>query len=197
MSTIQELDLQVNVLRALLWQYNNAPNIQALLNDKQAWLDINQTGFWEDWITDIFDLRTANDFGLQVWAIILNQSLYTNFSPTPSGEEKWGFGTLRFNFNNGNFGAPLGGNRIYSTEVARMLLRIRYFQLTSAGTVPEINRMLKYLFTDYGEAYLVDNLDMTQTYTFGFILTSEMRYMLNNTDVLPRPAGVKSSIIEI
>lgn len=194
MADIQEFDFSVDLLKASLWQYNNALNLQGLLNAKNDWYIINQTEFWENWFTDVFDLRTANDFGLQVWAIILGQSIYSTFAPA-SNVGKWGFSSNNQNFNNGNFGSLTGGNRVYSKDVARLLLRLRYFKLTSSGTVPETNRMLKYLFADYGTAYLQDNLNMTQTYIFNFVIPSEISFMLNNTDVLPRPAGVKSTII--
>lgn len=194
MADIQEFNFEVDLLKAILWQYNNAPNLLSLLNFKKTWYDTNQTGFWEDWIANVFDLRTANDFGLQVWAIILGQSLYGNFVPVDNSNA-WGFGVERKNFTRGNFATQTGGSRIYSTEIARLLLRLRYFKLVSSGTIPETNRMLKYLFQPYGTAYLADGLDMTQTYYFNFVIPSEMLYMLNNTDVLPRPSGVQSTVV--
>lgn len=195
MSDIQEFDFNVDLLKAILWQYNEAETLQALLNSKQDWYNTNQNDFWQNWITDVFDLRTANDFGLQVWSIILGQSIYTNFTNgDPSGY--FGFGQYNKNFENGNFAALSSGNNVYSTDVARALLQLRYFQLISSGTVPETNRMLKYVFGESGAAYLIDNLDMTQTYIFEFSLSSEMTYMLNNTDILPRPAGVGSAIVD-
>lgn len=194
MSDIQEFDFSVDLLRSIIWQYDSATNLQSLIEQKQAWYDVNQRDFWQNWIINVYDLRTANDFGLAVWSIILGQSIFTNF-PQPTSLVYWGFGADNQNFMNGNFASLNGGSSTYTTSTARLLLRLRYFQLTSSGTVPETNRMLKYLFADYGNAYLVDNLDMTQTYMFEFVIPAEISYMLNNTDVLPRPAGVKSTIV--
>ena len=70
-ATIQEFDFSVDLLQAILWQYNNATSLQSLLNSEQAWVIENQTEFWENWLRDVFDLRTANEFGLSVWSIIL------------------------------------------------------------------------------------------------------------------------------
>jgi len=193
---IQQFNFNIDLLKAILWQYNDAETLLSLINQKQDWYDVNQKTFWENWVVNVFDLRTANAFGLQVWSIILGQPLYTNFAPVPP-EGAFGFSDNHKNFNNGNFGSITGGNNVYSPTTARLLLRLRYFQLTSSGTVPETNRMLKYLFSDYGAAWLVDNHDMTQTYMFDFTIPSEIRYMLDNTDVLPRPAAVKSEIVEI
>lgn len=190
---IQEFDFSVNLLKAILWQYNEASNLQALLEDKADWYELNQTEFWENWITDVFDLRTANDFGLTVWSIILGQPIYTTFMPD-TGKEAFGFGADRFNFDQGNFASDTGTTYRLPKESARLLLRLRYFQLTSSGTVPETNRMLQYLFGAAGNAYLVDNYDMTQGYVFDFALTADVSFILTNFDVLPRPAGVKSTI---
>lgn len=191
-STIQQFDYSVNLLRALLWQYNEAGNLQSLLEEKQAWYDDNQEGFWQDFYTNIFDLRTANDFGLQVWSIILGQPLFINIADT--GEPTWGFGALHENFTRSNFAASASATHRLPTATARILLQLRYFQLISSGTVPETNRALKWIFEEnYGVAWLNDNHDMTQFYTFTFALPSDLVFIFNNFDVLPRPAGVGSS----
>ena len=54
--------------------------------------------------------------------------------------------------------------------------------------MPEINRMLNYLFTNYGPAWLVDNGDMTQTYFFDFSIPAGMQLIFENFDVL-LPSG--------
>ena len=40
-----------------------------------------------------------------------------------------------------------------------------------------------------GPAWLIDYGDMNQRYVFDFPLTSDLRYLFDNYDVLPRPAG--------
>lgn len=191
---IEQFDFAVDLLRALLWQYNDAENLQAILEAKDAWYVENQQQFWEDWFTNVFNLETANDFGLNVWSIILGQPIYINNGPQPQGQI-FGLGEFNQNLTNGNFGSQNGYSYQFSTPYARLLLQLRYFQLTSAGTVPEINRMLKYLFgSNYGPAFLVDDHDMTQRYLFGFTIPSEMLLMFNSFDILPRPAGVKSTM---
>jgi hypothetical protein len=193
---IQAFEFSVGLLRAVLWQYDAAANLQGLLAAKADWYAANQTAFWEDWVADVFDLRTATDFGLGVWSVILGQPTYVTDAPAPPGYPAWGFGPHHQNFGNGNFASRNGFVYQLPTESARLLLRLRYFQLTGSGTVPETNRMLKYLFGGYGTAYLVDHLNMTQTYFFNFPLTSDMKLMFDHFDVLPRPAGVRSAYVE-
>ena len=195
---IQQFNYNVDLLKAILWQYNDAANLQSLLEQKKAWYDANQTEFWQDWYTNVFDLRTCNDFGLTVWSIILGLNLYVNF--VGSGRETWGFEQYHLNFENGNFGTTTGSTARLSTASARTILRLRYYQLTGSGTTPEINRIIADVFAPYVPAgdspgYVEDNEDMTITYQFLFQLPTELQYALNYFDVLPRPTGVESSIV--
>jgi hypothetical protein len=89
-SQIQQFDFSVNLLRALLWQDNNTPQMTALLQAKQTWYDTNVTAFWNDWVTDVFDINTANDFGLAVWSIILGVPGSVILPPT--NKANFGFG---------------------------------------------------------------------------------------------------------
>ena len=190
---IQSFDFSVDVLKALLWQYNKAENLESLLTKKQAWYDANQEQFWTDWLTNVFDLRTANDFGLAVWSIILNLPLFVTNPPDSLSKPTFGFNDPFYkNFNRGNFSNFRGSATSLSQPVKRLALRLRYFCLQSSGTVPEINRFLKQVFAGFGACYLLDGLNMTQRYIFQFPLTSELKYLFDNFDVLPRPAGVGS-----
>lgn len=195
MSRVRTFGFSVDILRALLWQYNDAPNLATLLQKKQTWYDANQTGFWEDWIRDVFDLRTANDFGLSVWSIILDMPLVAQLQPTPVTKMGWGFGVYRKNFNNGNFNRDGVEPIILSTEQRRLALRLRFFQLTTRGAIPEINEFLSRMFAELGAVYALDGLDMTLTYVFTFSPSSQIRFILDEFDVLPRPAGVSARYI--
>ncbi|OYW80360.1 MAG: hypothetical protein B7Z19_03100, partial [Polynucleobacter sp. 32-46-5] len=136
MDTIQQFDYSVNLLRSLLWQYEEAANLRALIQAKQDWYDENQRDFWQNWFDNVFNLETANDFGLNVWSIILGQTIYINRAADTS-KVTWGFGTYHANFTRGNFGSTTGTTYQLPTEVARIVLRLRYFKMTSSGTVPE------------------------------------------------------------
>lgn len=187
--TIQTFDTTVDVLRASLWQYQNAERIQSLLASKNAWYLANQTEFWDDWYSDVFDLRTANPFGLMVWSIILGQPIIFPNVGNPD-QPTWGFGEFHRNFTRGNFASSSGFTYRLSPETARIVLRLRYYHLTGTCCVPDVNRMLADVFADYGPAWLLDNNDMTQLYIFTFALPADLRFVFNNYDILPRPAGV-------
>lgn len=189
MSQIQALDFSVDLMRALLWQYNDAARLEALVRQKQQWYDANQSAFWSDWVADVFDLRTANDFGLSVWAIILDIPLVVASAVDPVDKPIWGFGQYRENFTNGNF-ASISSSSL-STEQKRLVLRLRYFQLVNDGAVTEINAFFAYLFAPLGPAYVKDGYDMRARYVFEFPMPSALEVVLTEFDLLPRPAGVK------
>lgn len=187
-SAIQDFDFSVNILRALLWRHNEALNLQSILQSKQNWHDINQQQFWDDWVRDVFDLRTANEFGMSVWALILNVPL-SLIAPKHTGPV-FGFGTYNQNFSRGTFGASQAGVGL-TLDQKRLLLQLRYFKLISRCTVPATNALLKSLLGSYGSIYILDANDMSYvTYIFGFEPNSSLKFILQNFDVLPRPAAV-------
>lgn len=197
---IQELDYSVDLLRALLWQYNEAPNLEGLLTQKQAWYNTNQSAFWQDWERDVFNLETANDFGLAVWAIILNAPVFISVEAGAT-RKTFGFGVYHENFNRGNFSSGGGGSIAGLTmEQSRLLLRLRYFNMTMRPSVSNINAFMNRLFADMGTVAVLDNHDMTCTYAFLFKLPSVLEYVFSNWetfDALPRPAGVSLNITTV
>ncbi len=190
--TIQQFNYGVDLRQALLWQYNNAPNLQSLVSQKNDWYAVNQDQFWENWHDDVFNLDTANQFGLLLWGRILGLDLYVN-TVTPENKPTFGFAVDDLNFDNSNFTDTDGTSILLPLETQRKALKLRYAQLISSGTVPEANRMLKRIFGDLGESFLLDRHAMVPTYIFNFPLTSDLLYLFDNYDILPRPAGVYST----
>lgn len=186
---IQEFDYSVDILQAILWKYDEAVTLQSLLSQKQDWYTVNQTEFWSNWYNDVFNLLTANDFGLSVWAQILGLPIFINTNPDPVGKPIWGFGTNYKNFTHGNF-SNSNQNISLPTEQKRIILRLRYFQLITRGAAPEVNAFLQIVFADYGSVYMLDGLDMSITYVFTFTPPPNLLTVLKDYDILPRPAGV-------
>lgn len=188
---IQEFDFSVNLLQALLWQYNDAKKLQSLLTSKEQWYAVNQTQFWTDWTRDVFNLRTANDFGLSVWAVILDVPLSFELNGT-GARPVFGFGIHNLNFTHGNFGRDASGIASLTMEQKRLVLRLRYYQLISDGSAPFSNFVLSDVF---GQGYVLDPGNMTCTYIFPTALPSMLIQILENFDLLPRPAGVGVNIL--
>ena len=191
---VREFDFSVDLLRNVLWQYDSTTALRGLVQQKNDWYAQYQQVFWEDWIRDVFDLNTANDFGLSVWAFILGIPLVVVSEPDPS-KDPFGFAVDDLNFNNGNF-ADTGGSFGLTTEQKRLVLKMRYFQLVTRGAAPEINEFLNYVFGP-GAAYVADGLNMTARYVFSTPLPSAVELVLTAFDLLPRPAAVGVDIVII
>lgn len=188
---IQQFDFSVDLLRAILWQYNDAAKLQSLLTQKQAWYDETQTTFWTDWVRDVFNLLTANEFGLSVWGVILGIPLSIGL-PGTGARPVWGFGVHNQNFENGNFGRDSAGVAGLTVEQKRIILRLRYYQLVSDGSAPWANYVLKRVF---GMGYVLDPEDMTCTYVFPVAIPQAVLSVIQTYDLLPRPAGVQINIL--
>lgn len=188
---IQAFDFSLNLLRAILWQYNDATRLQSLLQSKQDWYAANYSAFWSDWITDVFNLRTANDFGLSVWAVILGLPLAVVPEPDPD-KPIFGFAADDENFTNGNFAAS--GSVGLSTEQKRIALRLRYFQLIGRHSVAQANRFMTDVFGP-GWGYVSDSLLMRVRYVFEIPLGPQLEFVLNEYQLLPRPAGVGADYV--
>lgn len=210
---------EMNVLPSILWQYEQAANLKGLVLAKQTWLDANFTGFWLNYQNNIFDLATANPtlFQMSVWCIILNVPLLVNIKDE-AGKPIWGFNhivsgtpptavlensyknfgdTLSANPGSGNFSIQNG--YVLTLQEQQFLLRLRYFDLCNLGDINDINSFLNYICTNNtigytGTIYVVDNLDMTITYTFTTTdFPVSLLAVLKSLDLLPRPVGVSTT----
>ncbi len=213
MSTIQEFDYSLNLAQVLLWQYNEAVNLQSLVEAKQAWYDQNFQTFWESWFENVFDLQTADPFGLLIWCIILNLP-YFIYQGDNDGATIFGFNayisfpTLENTYENFNgigtsppssqLGAnfsDIGSDLILAEEAQRFILRLRYFQLANRGDIVDINNFLQFLGSTTpapygGSMWVLEDYGMRMTYVFNFPLPPILLRVLYEYDLLPRPAGV-------
>lgn len=188
---IQIFDFTINLLRALLWKHNRAAHLEALVRSKDAWYGENQQGFWRDWLRDVFDLRTANAFGLQVWARILGVRLSVPIGPSNPDKPTFGFGEFFRNFTRGTFGRLGDGTQNLTIEEQRALLRLRYLSLISRVTIPDMNRAMSAVFGDRGHVYALDPMDMSEVvYVFTFDPGRRLLGLLQEYDALPRPSAV-------
>lgn len=165
-------EIAFNARNVILWQYDNAPNFNALIAFKQNFYDDAVSDFWERWIDDVLNIQTANEFGLTLWGFLLNleRPLYTNAD-----------GEL----------VPI------PTESYRMLLNAKLYKNSHAPTFPNVNTFIRQIFFNHpdNKSYVQDNLNMSITYILDFFPTAEEEIVLQLNDFLPRPSGVKIASI--
>ena len=160
---VMNLQNAVNLLDCILWQYNKAEKLKALIQECQDEFDGNVEDFWNDFYTNIFNIDTANNFGLTVWGILL--------------------GVERPTYTDGT------GTHYYSDDMYRLFLKSRILMFQMDGSVYQINRYVNYLLPDK-PIYVIDNYDMTMSINYYYSPTPEEWQVLNNPDFFPRPSGV-------
>jgi Protein of unknown function (DUF2612) len=145
-----------DITQAMKWMQNNAPNIQLMVSKKSDWYTQYHATFWSDWQKNIFDLRTANTFGLMIWCIILGlpASLFGLYPLNVT----WAYGPNRKNYIESGMNSPvnpetIGGNfygggdsTIINLTEVRWALQLRYVSLVSDGRLSFINEMLRFIF---------------------------------------------------
>lgn len=78
------------------------------------------------------------------------------------------------------------------------LILFRLFSNLWQGDAISINNFMQEIYKDRGEVYVDDKADKFGIiYIFNFPLSLSEKYIFLNKDVLPRPMGLSTSIIEI
>lgn len=190
-------DCEINLLSALDWQRSAADIAKQLIENDQSWLETNHCQFWTDWQKDVFTLSTANDFGLAVWSIILDESIFGFQTSAPDDYPSWGFGIDDENFFNGSFAAEVAETYEFTTEQKRMLLQLKAFKvLAMGGPIIQTNRAMANIFGN-GVILAFDNFDMSYVYQLIDSNISDFIVEINARDLLPRPVGIEISEIRI
>lgn len=182
--------------RTILSQYANSEILTTIIGDLFECLD--QTANFDAFFDLIWNVDTAQGYGLDVWGRIVGVSrvLQIPVATTYLGFEEMG-GAQVEGFNQAPFyaGDPVTNNYSLSDDAYRLLIFAKALANITDGSVASINRLLLSLFPNRGNCYVTDGLNMTITYTFAFSLTSVEFAIVSNSGVLPRPAGVSTTIV--
>jgi hypothetical protein len=191
------------ILSSITWRFDTSSRLNKLLNSKAAWYVKNHDQFWVTWYNNIFNLKTANNFGCAVWAYILDVPI--NVLGLRNNYRLWAFGPTRSNFDtstdpiqnpsSGNFPSLSQSGAITSIQEAIWALRLKYYVHTSPRDVLSINKLLNDVFNSQpgvgGMAYIQDGQDMTMTYVFTFPISLNFQQAMIDFDLLPKVSGVK------
>jgi len=184
-----------NVERTIISQYSNSPTIRALI---AQWNDAIDPSAWIDsFYNNIWNVDTAQGIGLDIWGRIVGVGRILQIASA----KFFGFDeatTLSADpFNQSPF---YGGQQITSAYILsdsgyRTLIYAKALANISDNSVPSINRILMTLFSGRGNAYVIDNLDMTMAYAFSFTPTPVETSIIQQSGVLPRPSGVQATMV--
>lgn len=188
--TIPSFDFWTTIIS----QYANSTALTSII---ESFFDaMDQTANIDSYFDNIWNVLTAQGYGLDVWGRIVG---VTRIVPVPNTITYLGFeeASSAGVFGVGIFfsGLPLTNNFILSDDGFRLLILAKALANISDGSIKSINSMLLTLFPNRGNAYVTDGLDMTMTYTFAFSLSAIELSIVQNSGVLPRPAGVSVSVV--
>lgn len=188
---------EIDLLSALDWQRSAADIAKQFIENDQRWMQKNHCDFWNNWVKDVFTLSTANDFGLSVWSIILDEDIFGYQGASPDDYPNWGFSVDDENFYNGSFASEDAITYEFTTEQKRIILQLKAFKvLAMGGPIIQTNKAMANIFGD-GVILAFDNFDMSYVYQLLDSTISDFIVEINKRDLLPRPIGIEISEIRI
>lgn len=184
----------IDISETIIRQYSNSPRLLRLLEDFRDNLDPG--AFYEMAMDRIFDPRTASGVGLDIWGRIVGVSRYIDVAvdkylgfaeASDLNTDTWGSAIWY------NGGGTKAGSIAMADEMFRKLIFAKAWSNLSDGSIPSINGCLQMLFSDSGRVYAVDNRDKSITFTFEFQPDAAQIAIVENSGVMPVPAGVAFS----
>lgn len=182
----------------IISQYANSPTLAQLIENMGQYVD--PTANFDAFYKLVWNVNTAQGFGLDIWGRIVDVSRQLNVVDAPT----------YFGFQDGLTDyAPFGSAPFYSGNPAstsvytltddayRVLILVKALANISATTAPALNQLLRNLFPNRGRCYVNDMGGMQMRYTFEFYLQPFEYAILTQSGVLPRPAGVSVTVLQI
>lgn len=180
MTRVANFDYKYDYSPVLLWQYTNAPNIKQILENEQNFLDTAISQFKDTFDANIFNLKTCDKNGLDLWGRLLGVQ-----RPVVDGVQ-------------------------FTDDQYRLLLQSRISLLIWDGSAYGLNKILKSLFptaifrvvdcpldNQGNQRAMVVNLDFAGGLTAEQEAVLRLGYQDGEEFVytfLPRPAGVQYNI---
>ena len=191
-----------NVAETILTQYAASPKLLSLID---TFNDAVSPGLQLDSFYDlVWNIETAETYGLNVWGKIVNVSrrltVNDDFNYLGFSEALIDVPTLTDPkpFNQAPFysGKTSTGTVELSDPMYRKLIMMKAMANITDCTIPNINRMLVYMFGDSGRAYIRNDGGMLMSYVFEFKLSVAELGIVQSSDALPYPPGVTVQIIQ-
>jgi len=182
--------------QTIISQYANSDILTTLIGDFNT--NVDQTRNFDLFYDLIFNVATAQGYGLDVWGRIVGVTRTLQVASVRYfGFEEQAGTTDPFGQSPFYSGQPITDNYQLSDDAFRVLIYAKALANISDGSIASINQILLNLFPGRGNAYVTDGLDMTMTYTFTFTLSDVELAIVSQSGVLPKPVGVAASVVQI
>jgi hypothetical protein len=153
-----------NVEQTIISQYGNSATISALINNMNAYID--PCSDIDNFYDFVFNVETAQGFGLDIWGRIVNISREVLTDPVYYLDD----------------------------DDYRSLILLKALSNISYASSPSINQLLLNWLGAGSRAYVQDTGNMTMVLNFEFALTPVQLLIIQNSGIFLRGAGVKSNI---
>lgn len=191
-----------NTEKTVLTQYAASPKINALISSFNEAVSVED--FTELFLTYVWDINTAESYGLDVWGKIVDVSRRLTVN---DDFQHLGFSEALLDSHTVTDPQPFDQAPFYSGETAtetvelsdpiyRKLIMMKAMSNITDCTVPNINRMLVYMFGDSGRAYVTNDGPLKMSYVFEFPLSTAELAIIQSSGALPSPPGVSVSIVQ-
>lgn len=187
----------INVEQTIISQYGNSATITQLIRNMNAYIDPRAD--IDNFYNFVWDVETAQGFGLDIWGRVVGISRNLLIPTAPS----------YFGFQDGvNDMLPFGQAPFYDGTVPatqtyaladpayRQLILVKALANISSTNARSINQLLQNMFAGRGRCYVNDLGGMQLRYTFEFDLTPYELAIMTQSGALPRPAGVGATLLQ-
>jgi len=200
----------IGLMETVASQYANSPILMGLIANFNAYIDPRAD--INDFYAKMWDIATAEGYGLDVWGRIVGVSRVMKVPI--NADQYFGFsGTELQPFNQGPFfsGTPETENNLLTDDAFRALILVKAMTNISGCSAQRTNYVLTQLFGtggvmesvlpsplgEYGKTYCIDNHDMTVGYVFEFTPTPLQLAILQQSGAVLRPSGVFVNVVLI
>lgn len=191
-----------NVTDTILTQYAGSPKLRALIETFNETMDFSD--FTEEFLTTLWDVSTAQGYGLDVWGRIVGVSRFLNVEENPI---TFGFDEAYVSasasspkpFNEAPFynGVAATSTVELADDAYRTLIMAKAMSNITDCSIPNINRLLRYLFSGRGDVFVAINGVMSIRYVFSFELTPVEEAIMLNSNAVTKPAGVSVDLMSL
>lgn len=174
-------------------QYEASPVINGLIDYRKGYF----AGWGDQFYDGVWNVNTAQGFGLDIWGriVVIGRELevqsgeYFGFDSEPL--KSWN------PFNQAPFytGQKQTSNYRLADQAYRSLILTKALTNISATDYKSLNRSLMSLFRGRGNAYVRKTGTMSIQYVFDFYLEPWEVSIIVTDGILPRPAGVRVSVV--
>ena len=186
----------INVEQTIISQYGNSAAITQLIHGMNDCID-PATNF-DDFYNFVWNVDTAQGFGLDIWGKIIGVGRYlktTGTDPLLGFNEATDF----YPFDDGTWYDSSNATNTYrlADDAYRTLILAKALRNISRSDAKTANNLLQNLFAGRGRCYVNDLGGMEMRYTFEFQLTDYEFAIITQSGVMPRPAGVMAYILQV